>query len=726
MKNKLIKILSMLLCGAVLTACTSADPADSSDVSSEEPEPVVNAEEHLIPGEGAYLITSPDGSLRMTLAAGDQLCYTLDQVTDTGTTQWIRPSLLGVTLGNINYGRDVTVTSATVDYIKEDRTLMGNQSKLKCRCIEAKFELTKDETAFAMEVRIYNNGVAFRYLFPEGNHSARLLENTTYTLRSDVSECWYSIYDGARDYESLPTSHQPDETTESPIYPPLLAVAGNNEGYISLLEGDINETYPATTLSAKGDATFGTSFMSAAQFERDVPMATAWRLINIASDLNGIVNNYNIYTVCEAADETLFGDTSWIEAGRSTWSWVAEGAGIPWPGQPTVEKMERYIKVAAKLGFEYNIIDDGWPAWSDYKTGLSSLGALGSQNNVKQILWGAVTSGTQGFNKMQTREEADSFLSLLKETGMSGAKIDFWWDESNVKTTALQQYILQQAAKNQLVIDFHGCNKNSGFNITYPNELTREGVHGGEYFQMPTSNKVEYASLITSQLFTRYLCGHADWTPAIDSAMEIGSMICIDSPLMVIASKPEDILNSPAVELIKSIPTVWDQTRVLSDSRVGEYAVYAKEKDGVWFVGGVASEAVAGVNVSLSEFLPEGSYTAEVWYDENGSMKNKTLTVTKDDVIDIGDLVAGQGFALRLTKLSLSQYGGEIKGDVTVTAPKGATVKYTTDGTDPRTSETAVECKDVIALSASCRLNVAITEGEGKGTLLSYQFNKLS
>lgn len=728
-KSKIKKVLCLLLCGVLFTACTPGAPDGSSDVSSEEPEPVIHAQEHLVAGDGAYLITSPDKTLRMTVAAGDQLCYTLDQVTDTGTTQWIRPSLMGATLGNVNYSKGVTVTSATVDYIKEDRALMGNQSTLKCRCIEVKFELSKDDHPFSMEVRVYNNGVAFRYLFPEGCTSARLSENTTYALRSDVSELWYSIYDGglgSRDYETLPTGHTPDEATDRPVYPPLLAIVGDNQGYLSVMEGGINESYPGTTLSVKGDVTFGTSFMSAARFEKDVPMTTAWRLINLASDLDGIVNNYNIYTVCEAPDEAIYGDTSWIQPGRSTWSWVAEGVGIPWPGQPTVEKMERYTNVAAKLGFEYNIIDDGWPTWAEYRAGLSSLGVLGKQNNVKQVLWGAVTSGTQGFNKMQTKEEADAFLALLKETGMSGAKIDFWWDESDTNTTALQQYILQEAAKNQLVIDFHGCNKNSGFNITYPNELSREGIHGGEYFQMPTDRKEEYATLITSQLFTRYLCGHADWTPAIDSAMEIGSMICIDSPLMVIASKPEDILNSPAVELIKSIPSTWDRTYVLSDSRVGQYAVYAKEKEGVWFVGGVASEAVDNAKVTLSEFLPQGSYTAQVWYDENGSMKNKTLTVTKDDVIDIGDLAAGQGFALRLTKLSLSQYGGEIKGDITVTAPEGATVTYTTDGTDPRTSETALDCKGTITLSASCRLTVAITKGDGKGTLLSYQFNKLS
>ncbi len=723
MANRITKLLSLVLCGAVLSACSPATPTGGS---SEEPEPVINAADHLVSGNGSYLVTSPDKALRLTLSTGGQLCYMLDKVTDSGTTPWIRPSLMGATLGNVNYGKDVTVMSANVDYIKEDRPLLGNQSTLKCRCIEATFALQKDEHAFTLQVRLYNDGLAFRYLFPDGCSSARLLEHTTYALPADVSECWYSVYTDRRDYEATPDKHDPSEIPDAPVYPPLLAKVGENGGYISLMEADINDTYPASTLQAKGDVTFGTSFMSAPIFDKDTAMTTPWRLINVAGDLNGIVNNYNVYTVCEKADETLYGDTSWITPGRSTWSWVCEGVGIPWPGQPTVTNMERYINVATKLGFEYNIIDDGWPKWTDYKTGLTTLTALGKQTGVKQILWGAVTSGTQGFNKMQTEKEVDAFLDLLTETDMAGAKVDFWWDESNVETTRLQQYLLKEAAKRQLVIDFHGCNKNSGFNVTYPNELSREGIHGGEYYQMPTDKKEEYASLITNQLFTRYLCGHADWTPSIDSAMEIGSMICIDSPLMVIASKPEDILNSPAVELIKSIPSTWDKTRVLSDSRVGEYAVYAKEKTGVWFAGGVASAAVDNAKVDLSEFLPEGTFEAEIWYDGANGMEHKTLSVTKDDVITIGHLSAGQGFALRLSKLTLSQYGGEIKGDITVAAPVGAKIAYTVDGTDPLTSDTAKVCDGTVSLTESCRLTVAITEGGGKGTVLSYQFNKLS
>lgn len=738
MKSRFLKVLSLALATALFASCTPA--GSTENVSSEEPEPVINAEEHLVAAEGGYLIYSPDKTVVMTLGTGDSLFYSVSRAEENRVTEWIKPSFLGVTVGSKSYGSGAALKSSTVEYIKENRTLIGNQDIVKVRCIESVFTFEKEGAEFTLEVRAYNDGVAFRYLLPAAGSATKLSEQTTYDLRDDVTECWYSVYTGAigsRDYETVPASHDPDEKQTNPVYAPMTAIVGDNEGYISIMEGDINDSYPGTTLSANGNGVFGTSFMSSPKFKKDVPLTTPWRLINFADDLNGIVNNYNIYSLSDLPDETVYADTSWIQGGRSTWSWVCEGFFGPlgWAGIPTVEMMERYIDVAAKLGFEYNIIDDGWPKWgTQWKEDLKHLGELGEENNVKQILWGAITSGTEGYNKMQNEEEINEYLELLKYTHMYGAKVDFWWDESDTKTTELQQYLLTEAAKEKMLIDFHGCNKNSGFNIKYPNEISREGIHGGEYYQMPDTKtdytkRREYASFINGQLYTRFLCGHADWTPGTYNGMELASIICIDSPLMVMASKPEDILNSPAVEFIKSIPTTWDKTRVLSDSRIGKYSVYAKEKGGVWFVGGLSSDEANTINakVNLSEFLPEGTYTVEMWYDEGATMKSETLTVTNKDTIDVGAINAGDGFAMRISQMSLSQYGGEIKGDVTVTAPEGATVKYTTDGTDPMTSDTAKKVENgKITLTASCRMRVAITDGAGKGTAYSYQFNKLS
>lgn len=731
---KVTRILALALAGCCLVGCTGAKEVVTDAVTTvttaittvlppsgttpDSPITPGKAEDHLVKTENAYTLYSPDGNLFITVTTDGQMGYSVSRAKDGKTIQWVKPSKLGVNIGTYTFCKDATVTSATVKEVKVNYPLAGIMSKVEGHCMEAVLNLStsgEPENDYRLEIRAYNDGVAFRYVLPNVGKPTRMEDLTTYSLRTDVNQSWYGV--GNQDYEAVIESHSPTRKTQEVITAPLTAELKSNRGYITIMEGALNGSYPGTNLKAEGKCTYSTCFYTPPTVNAGV-MTSAWKLINIADNLNDLVNNTNIYTVNSAPDSELFADTSWIETGRSTWSWCLTHSA------PTYEQMQDYIVAASKLGFEYNIIDDGWPGWQQYKQKLTDLGTMGEDLNVKQLLWGAITAGTAGYNKTPDKRSVDTFFKLLSDTHMYGAKVDFWWSDCNTNTTSLQEYILQSAAKKQMIIDFHGCNKNTGFNVTYPNELTREGVRGLENIgQANTTNYSTYAQWINAQLYTRFLCGHADWTPATYNAMEIASLILIDSPLMVIASDPQAMLESPAVELIKSIPTVWDQTVVLPESQIGKYSVFAKESKGTWFVGGVASSNVKA-KVNLADFLPAGTYTAEVWFDGTKGMESKTLTVTEKDTIDIASLTSGKGFAIRISKLSLSQYGGAI-GTINVTAPNGATVKYTTDGSDPLTSSTAQTTTGTITLTDSCRLKVAITDGDGKGTVLSYQFNKI-
>ncbi len=727
------QLIALLLCGGILVGCSNqAGPTDTTTGSvtvtpsttqppedSKKPVGAITpgeAKDHLVQDGAVYTLYSPDGTLAFSVDTEGQMTYRVDRIRDGETTEWVRDSKLGVNLGQKAYYKDSTVTATAVKEQKISYALTGNQRTADGHCMEAVFTLAKDDYSYSLELRAYNNGVAFRYILPDQSSISSLSEQTTYALRNDLDACWYGVNN--QDYEAVITSNSPTRATKDIITAPLTAVVKKNQGYISIMEGALNASYPGVNLKAEGQATYSTCFYTSPVIKPGT-LTTGWRLINIADNLNDLVNNYNIYTVNDAPDSTLFADTSWIETGRSAWSWCTTHSA------PTYEQMQEYTVMAALLGYEYNIIDDGWPAWTDYKSKLADLGTMGEALNVKQLLWGAITVGTSGANKIPDQRTVNNYLQLLEDTHMYGAKVDFWWSDANTNTTSLQKYILQEAAKRQMIIDFHGCNKNTGFNVTYPNELSREGIRGLENIgSSNTTNYSTYAEWINAQMYTRFLCGHGDWTPATYNAMEIASLILIDSPLMVVAADPADILASPAVEFIKSIPTTWDKTVVLSDSKIGKYSVFAKENQGSWFVGGVASSTISKAKVDLAEFLPDGTYTAEVWVDGTNGMEKSVVTVTNGDVINIGSLTSGRGFAIRLSKLSLSRYGGAT-GDVAVTAPAGATVKYTVDGSDPMTSSTATVCNGTINVTASCRLQVAITDGEGKGTILSYQFNEV-
>lgn len=673
-------------------------------------------------------------ALRSLIMSGEAPRTVEYTITGEQTSEWVKDSLMGVVIDGTNYFNSASIVS--VDVTETDRTYShnGNQSEITDNGVEATFKMSASRYIYYIDVRVYDNGVTFRYRFPSSSSSAQRTVNsefTNFSLRSDIEQCWYGSYN--QDYESVIDSYDPDTASSMHIIAPITAELSNG-AYISLQEAGVTDSYASTNYVAKGNCTYQISNTMNSNVESTAYTATGnittgWRLINFADDLNDLVNNYNVYNVNEAADSELYADTSWIEPGRSAWSWLTDyGSSLG-----TADAMYTYTENAAKLGFEYNIIDEGYSKWDNYETELGNLGTYGESLNVKQILWAAITGNHNGF-QLDTVEEAEAYLDFLKDSHLYGGKIDFWWSESandrtNNNNTALQEAILKMAAERQLVIDFHGCNKPAGLDATYPNELTREAIRGLENIgSSANTNYTTQSNWLTKQLFTRYLSGHGDWTPACNTAMQIASLVCIDSPLNVISTDPQDILNNDAVELIKSIPTVWDQTKVLSNSKIGDAAVYAKESNGVWYLGGIINNA-QDVSVDLSEFLGDGQYSMELWSDTADGSKVQTVkTVTKDDVLDLGSFAAGTGFAARFTKMSLSQYGGEIIWGNPVaisTVSTDSVVKYTLDGSDPMTSSTAVTYTTPIQLTDTCKFTAAIVSGDGTGTEMSYNFNKV-
>lgn len=719
------KVLAFILSFGLCLGCFSAVPATAEEND-------FAPEDHLIKvSDSAYKIVSLDGKIVMDFYLDDTgMHYKVQK----DGAEWIAASDMGVVIDDIDYTSRTSIRSASVE--ETDRTYAhnGNQSTLVDHGVEAVFEMRSLSCNYFVDVRVYNDGVAFRYRYDveEGSSVTVKDELTTFALRSDAETAWYGVNN--QDYEPVIESHSPAAASDDRINGPITVELADQAGYIAVQEGGVSDSYAGTNFRALGNNTYKVAntwdAAASVSYTLDKDITTGWRIISLADTLDALVNNYIVYHVNEAPDETLYADTSWIEPGRSAWSWLTDyGSSLSTP-----DAMYEYTRNAARLGFEYNVIDEGYTTWENYESELNAIGALGDDLNVKQLLWAQVSTNGRGF-KMTNLSEAEAYLDFLKENHLYGGKIDFWWSEAstdrvNKNNTALQEAILKMAAERELIINFHGCNKPAGLDATYPNELTREAIRGLE--NIGASANTSYATQaawLTRQLFTRYLSGHADWTPACNTAMQIASLICIDSPLNVIATAPADILNNEAVEFIKSIPTVWDSTKVLSSSKIGQAAVYAKESKGTWFLGGILNTE-ADVTVPLSDFLPDdGSYTAEIWQDNADGGKTSTVkTVTSADTLTFEGLTAGKGFAVRFSKLSLSQYGGEILFDhpLEMTAVSSdSVIKYTTDGSDPMTSETAVTYTEPVHLTESCKVKAAIVSGDGAGTLYALNFNKI-
>jgi len=169
--------------------------------------------------------------------------------------------------------------------------------------------------------------------------------------------------------------------------------------------------------------------------------------------------------------------------------------------------------------------------------------------------------------------------------GVVGVKIDFLDHEAR-EVIDLYETLLREAARHELMVDFHGANKPTGQARTWPNELTREAVRGME--GRTTDRAVHDATLP----FTRYLAGPGDYTPVVlgDRRREtswphqIATAAIFTSPLLVYGANPKSLLENPAVELIKALPSTWDETIVLPGSSIGEVAAFARRKGDQWFV----------------------------------------------------------------------------------------------------------------------------------------------
>jgi alpha-glucosidase len=264
---------------------------------------------------------------------------------------------------------------------------------------------------------------------------------------------------------------------------------------------------------------------------------------------------------------------------------------------------------------------------------------------------------------LRTPEAREKFFGLCQRTGVAGVKIDFL-DHEAKEVVDLYQVLLRDAARHQLMVNFHGANKPTGESRTWPNELTREGVRGLE------SAQIEFRSRHNTTLpFTRFLAGPADYTPVIfgsrrgdtTAAHQIATAAVFTSPLLVYGGNPKSLLEHPAVEMIKSIPCVWDETIVLAPSAIGQVAAFARRHGDDWFVAVLGGPESQKLTVSLS-FLDASPYRAMLVRDEpNNStgVRIEKVDLTSVDSLRI-ELAEGGGFIGRFSPREprLSTVGG--------------------------------------------------------------------
>jgi len=599
------------------------------------------------------MISSPDGHVLFLLS-----------VEERGRLQYsvlfrekpvIEESAIGITLDGVNLSEGVRI--GLVERYQVDQTYpwYGGHSIATDRCNGAKIALTHIGTKlpFILEIRAYDDGAAFRHQVP-GEGTRVPDEATVFRLPTG---CILWEHDLEDHYESV---HARKSLRAIPagawVAPPLTFRLPNDAGYGSITEGGL-KAYSGMALQADGTGGFNSrlghsvpaSYPFRLRYPQDVermthaapisgPFTTPWRVIMIGADLNVLVNCDIVHNVSAPPNPRLFPDglkTGWIKPGRSVWRYLDGG------GEGTPDSMKEFSNLAGQLGFEYNLLEGFWSKWSESQ--LKDLVDYSRERGVGIIVW---RSRAALGNEKSIRET----FELLRRAGVVGVKIDFF-DHEHKEVIDRYETILRLAAEYKLLVDFHGANKPTGMERTWPNEIGNEGIRGMEMAG-------PYAQHEATLPFTRMLAGLADYTPVhfgrklADTTWshQVANAVILQAPLLVFGAHPASILANPAAEIMKSIPSVWDQTMVLPVSEIGQIAALARRKGDTWFLAVINGINARTVRVDLS-FLGQGDYRSTLIRDtcEAAAVKIEQVTLTSRDTVSI-DLRSGGGFVGRFAK----------------------------------------------------------------------------
>jgi len=612
----------------------------------------------LIPGGLAHAevpVSSPDGKVTVVVSVNES--GQLEYVVKLKGKSVLAPSPLGITVDDVSLGSGVTINKPRRFNFKETYPWRGVHSTAVNH-----YELgmipvqhSESKTRYMLEVRVFDTGVGYRYIIP-GSGSRKVSGEASAFVVPEGSVVWFQT--NTNNYEKPYQKYAlADIKKDTYLGPPLVVVLPDKLGYAAISESALYH-YSGMTIKALGEGSpvFEAAFQDDKNWTINGTITTPWRVILVSPDLNGLVNCDIIWNLCPPPSKEL-ADADWIKPGRALWHWWSGKIGnwdsVAFPLQ------KGWIDAAAEFGFEYYLVDAGWEhTWEapgkDKWAHLKELCDYAKSKKVGVIVWKRWKSGkTEGIIMAGLDDDARrrDFFRRCHESGAVGIKIDYMDSESKERV-GFYEAVLRDAAKYQIMVNFHGANKPTGESRTWPNEVTREGIQGLEYNKWSKLAPAHYASLP----FTRYLVGPGDFTPGTFNpkmlkgttfALQLASAICFTSPVMHWADQPEIYRKSGALDVIKAIPAVWDETRVLPGSEIGELAVMARRKGDIWFVGiinGSASEAKS-YQLDLS-FLGTASYEAKLLGDDPyrpDAFVRQTKNVSAKDSVQV-KLNPGGGF----------------------------------------------------------------------------------
>lgn len=646
--------------------------------------------------EKKYVLSSPDGTLKVEISAGNELAY------------------------QVMHGNDTILSHSNIGLVLENGTIVGKtpritgerRRKIKDN-IESPFYRFKEFVAtgneldlklkggFGIIFRAYNEGVAYRFYTTQSSDIIIKEEQAEFNFKEDYTAYLpYTTNDKkpmAMAYQNVYDIIPLSKAQPKLAFLPVTVDCGSVK--LTLLESDL-EAYPGMFVQsqqgkyglkgvfapypAKTDfypwrkqeyVTETTDFISRSRGSRSYP----WRVLAITEkDTDMPVNNL-VYAL---ASPNRIGDTSWIKTGKVAWDWWNDWnlKGVPFKAGINMDTYKYYIDFASRNGLEFIVLDEGWyaPKSGDMLTvipelDLTELIAYGKSKGVEIVLWTV-------FNVLDSQLEAA--CKKYADMGIKGFKVDFL-DRDDQTAVEMVYRIAEMTARYKLTLDLHGIYKPTGINRTYPHIINFESVFGMEEVKW-TDIKNNMPLYDVTFPYIRMMAGPVDYTPGVmrnatkadwramyytpasmgTRCHQLAAYIVHDSPFTMLCDAPTNYLNEQeCVDFIASLPVEVDSTFIAS-GELGKYIVTVRKKDVNWYIGGMTNWDERDVQLDFS-FLPEGmSYTAVLFKDGVNANKQaedyrkETIRIDKDSRLTL-HLASGGGFAM---KLELCPVHGQVTG----------------------------------------------------------------
>lgn len=510
----------------------------------------------------------------------------------------------------------------------------------------------KLKNGFSVTFRVYDDGVAYRIgtAFPD----SITVKSETANFRFPANDPLYfpempaaggmmDVYHTSFEelYQYKPIS---DVTHKSLFFNPVL-LTPENSPKIAVTESDL-EDYPGMFLTGTGSpelsARFAhypaeeketnelystryvsrrTDYLARTKGTRQFP----WRVLMIALEDKDLPANDLVYRL---ASPSRVADVSWVKPGKATDEWIITSNifNVPFKSGINTATYKYYIDFAKRFGFERIMMDAGWSDNND-------LFKINPEINMDEIMAYAKSRGigvSMWTLALTLDKQLEPALTQFSKWGVDFIMTDFI-NRDDQKAVQFYYKVAEACARHKLMLMFHGSFKPAGFNRTFPHAIAREAVLGSEYNMWSAKAAPDHNLLLP---FIRMLAGPLDYEPGMlnnatakgfhpmpenvmsltTRTQQLAMFVVYESPIQFFAGNPSQGLNEPAfMELLGSIPTVWDDTKIL-DAKVGDYIVTARRKGTDWYIGAMTDSTARDLEIPL-QFLGEGTYTATICED---------------------------------------------------------------------------------------------------------------